>query len=245
MRLIAPVVLMMLVAGVAPAQEPDRAVSLVRARLSEAAALEVVALVEQAQASGLSGRAVADLALQGAAQGRDGGEIVSAARRLVELLAAGRAALEASGRAPAPEEVAAAAGALQHGADPASVRAVAAGAPAEGRLGIALAVLGGLAASGVPVDLAASMVTSHLAQGGDAALAALGEQVAREGGVAVAGRRPDRPAGTGTVIHGLPFGGLTLPVMVPVGLPINIGVPGDRPVPPISPPLNPPGGRED
>lgn len=238
MRVIVVLGVVLFAPRVASAQERDSLGALLRARLSGDAAAEVTALVREARDRGLPEHVLVDLTLEGDARGRSDGEIVAAARRLADLLAEGRAALEGSGRVMAGAEVAAAAVALREGVTPGAIGTVAAAVPAERRLEVALAVLASLVANDVPVDRAVSVVTVQMGRGGDGALAAIGESVARQG-VGALGRIPGAPAqGPGSFP---PIGGLTLPVSPPMGIPINLGLPGNRPLP-IGPPFTPPRG---
>lgn len=208
--------LLLLLAGTAAAQEPDHVIATLRARLPEQAVEPVVAIVQDALGRGLPGQVIADLAVMGAARGRDAEAIVDAAGRLAALLAVARTALGVAGRSPSGAEIRAAATALQNGADAAAVRGIAAGAREPGSIEIPLTMLGGLAARGLPVDRALEAIRSG---------------------------RPGRGPGAGGPPGGLPIGGITLPVALPPGIPVNIGKPGDRPVPPGGPPFTPPGGR--
>jgi len=219
-----------------PAQDVDREIAQLRARLPEAAAARVEAVVQAAGARGLPARAVADLALQGVAQGRTADAVVAALAQYLDVLGAARAALEAAGRAPVDAETEAAATALSAGASADAIADLVAAAPDDRPLAVPLAVLGGLSTRGIPVDRAVAALGAQLERGaGDAAVGALGAAGARGG---VSGTFPPAAAPIGAVPGiSIPVGGLTLPIAVPIGVPGNVGLPGGRPRPPVTPPV--------
>ena len=234
-----------LAARTLPAQGVDREIAQLRARLPDAAAARVEAVVQAAGARGLPARAVADLALQGVAQGRSADAVVAALAEYLDVLGAARAALEAAGRAPVDAEIEAAATALSAGASADAIADLVAAAPDDRPLAVPLAVLGGLSTRGIPVDRAVAALIAQLERGaGDAAVGALGAAGARGG---VSGTFPpvEVPIGAVPVIS-IPVGGLTLPMGLPIGVPGNVGLPGGRPPLPViprGPPVTPPISR--
>lgn len=193
------------------AQDP---VSRLQDVLPSAVAAQVMATVEDAVARGLPGRAIAERALEGAAKGRSGDEVVAAARQLVEGLATARGALESGGWTPDANEIAAAATAMQLGVDGQAVSVLAASALSGQSLAVPLAVLGMLTDRGLPSDQALARVRERLEmRAGDVELAALPERLGFT------------PAGFAIPV----VGGLGIPFGPPPGVPGNRGMRGDRP----------------
>jgi hypothetical protein len=228
------------------AQEPT---SRLREMLSAESADMVIAIVEDATARGLPGRAIATRALEGVAKGRSGTEVVAAARQLATQLDAAHDALRNAGRQPEAAEIEAAAQAMSLGVSGAEVSRLAAAAPSGRSLTMPLAVIAALVGRNLPSDQALEAVQLRLeARAPDAELARVPDQVGqmlgqgippREVGLALAGARAGFPipvAGAGIpVVAGVPFG-------PPGGIPVNGGTPADRPgSSPIAP--RPPIGR--
>jgi len=116
------------------------------ARLDEASAEAVQALVARARADSLPAEPLIQRALEGATKGAPGPRIAAAVEALLARLHTSRALI---GRASGEAELVAAAGALQAGVDTASVARIRADAPGRD-LTVRLVVLADLIGRGVP-----------------------------------------------------------------------------------------------
>jgi hypothetical protein len=199
----------------------------------------VLERVEAARAQALPGEAIANLALEGVAKGRSADEVIAALGALVGDMARASSALAATGRAPAPGEIEAAAAAMRMGVDGTTISELARSQPSGRGLAVPMLVIGGLTARGLPSDEALGMVASRLsgAAGDDELLEAF-PGVGRGLGLGVG------PGQVGPPFAGGP-GGFQVPVAglnVPVGPPVDVG--GRPPHLPGRPdvPTGPPGG---
>lgn len=233
-------VLFCAMAGVVPASLEAQVdpVEQLEAVLPEEVAEQVIATVNDALARGLPGHAVAELALQGVAQGRSGAEVLEAAQGLVSELDASRFALERGGRtAPDADEIEAAQSAMRMGVDGAMVSELAQETPSGRSLAVPLLVTGALMDRGLPSDQALANVQSMLdARATDADLASLPEAA---DGLLAAGVSPAEAGlalGMARAPITLPVSGLGIPLGPPTGLPGNPGIPGDLPGVLVGPP---------
>jgi hypothetical protein len=155
----------------ADAQEP-RLVG----RLTDAARLEVDALLNEARTAGLPAEPLVDRALEGAVKGAPPDLILAAVRRLREELLQAR---EAFGRSASPAELTAGASALRAGATPEDLRRLRelrAGQP----LTVPAGVLADLAAAGVPMDSGLNAVLALAETATDADYVLLRRNVERD-----------------------------------------------------------------
>lgn len=206
---------------------------------------EVIATVNDALQRGLSGRAVAELALQGVARGRSGAEVLEAARALVSELDASRFVLERGGRTDAAgTDIEAAATAMRMGVDGAVVSELARSTPSGRSLAVPLLVTGALMERGLPSDDAIAMVRAGLeARAGDAELVALPDAAAQGIAQGMSAAEAGMAAGLGRIPVAIPVSGLGIPAGPPAGIPSNPGPPGDIPGPPGGIPSPPVPGR--
>ena len=132
-----------------------------RARLPEAIQVEVQALVDSAAAESLPSEPLVQRALEGATKGADGPRIVGAVHMLLVRLRTSRLVL---GPGVSSEELVAAAGCLQVGADTSDIGNLKKAA-GKGSLVIPLVVLADLVGRGAPVQVA-SQTTVALVKAG-------------------------------------------------------------------------------
>lgn len=132
---------------------------------------QVLDVIAAAQASGLPGGAVANLALEGVAKGRSSDEVLAAVSLLVSDMGRAQDALLAAGHAPEGGEIEAATAAIRMGVDGQSISELARTGPSGRSLAVPLLVMGGLAERGLPSDQALAAVRDRLAaRADDAAL---------------------------------------------------------------------------
>jgi hypothetical protein len=167
--------------------------------------------VERTRTMNLPTRAVANLALEGAAKGRSVEEVLTAVDVLISDMGRGRQALEAGGRPAGSDEIEAAATALRMGIEGSEVAELARSGPLGRSLAVPLLVMGGLAQRGLPSDQALEAVRERLA-----ARAPDAELLSTFGG-------PGRGLGRGLAPDGVGAGGAGPPV--PVGPPDGAGRP--------------------
>jgi hypothetical protein len=176
---------------------------------------QVLGRIENARAMDLPTQAVANLALEGVAKGRSGGEVLAAVELLVSDLGRAREALQSSGRPTSAGEIEAATSALRMGVDGADVSELARSGPPGRSLAVPLLVMGGLAQRGLPSDQALEAVRERLA-----ARASDAELLSTFGGPGRGLGRGLAPDGVGADLAG---GRAGLPV--PVGPPDGAGRP--------------------
>ncbi len=203
-----------------------------KAVLPPAVATQVIPIVQDAIAKGLPGNAVANVALQGVAMGRSGGQVRAAVESMVATLRAAHDALAAGGRAPTSQETQAGAIAMKEGVDGSTVSALAKAAPSGRSLAVPLAVIGALVSRGLPADNALEAVEQRLqAHSSDQQLAQLPDAA---GQMLSRGMKPSE-VGTalGSARSGMtvPASGVSVPAGAgpPAGVPANGGVSGRRP----------------
>ncbi|MBI4499525.1 MAG: hypothetical protein HY700_00020 [Gemmatimonadetes bacterium] len=153
--------IMLLLPAVMSAQQD--AVTRLRAVLPSDVSDQVIAIVQEASASGLPGEAVANRALEAQAKGKNGAAVAVAARALQSDLAASRDELSAGGRTPDSVEIEAGAAAHALGVDGKTISALASAAPSGRSLTVPLAVLGALVDRGLPAADALAAVRERLA----------------------------------------------------------------------------------
>ncbi|MBI2401342.1 MAG: hypothetical protein HYV20_01110 [Gemmatimonadetes bacterium] len=213
------------------------AVVRLREVLPSEVAEQVLATVEDATASGLPGRAIAALALEGVAKGRSGEQVVAAARELRIALGAAHQALQQGTRTPAPGEIEAGATAMRLGVEGPTVSALASTAPSGRSLVVPLVVMASLADRGLPSDQALGAVHARLeAWATDADLLALPGEV---GELLAAGLSPSevgRTLAAERIGFSVPVAGLIQWAGPPAGVPVNGGTSIPRPTPPVPPP---------
>lgn len=199
----------------------------------------VIAIVTEAQAQGIPGQAIANLALEGVAKGRSGAEVLAAAEALAGDLSVARDAVAQYGHQAAPAEIEAAAQTMALGVDAAAISALAQSTPSGRSLAVPIAVLGALSIRELPSDWALAEVLSRLeARADDLELAAVPAQADH---LLAQGMQP---SDVGLVLAAtragftVPVGPTGTPFGPPAGVPANGGVPGNRPG---APPIDPPG----
>ena len=166
-----PLLVAMVVAGRATAQQPDSRLE----RLDAATRPTVVSLVDSARAAMLPTEPLVQRALEGATKRASGDAIVAAVRRLAADLGHARDAL---GSTASPAELTAGAAALRAGASQATLAQLR--HARQEPLTVPLAVLADLVASGVPVDSAAAAVLGLAARARDADLVEFRRAVERD-----------------------------------------------------------------
>ncbi|HEX9580491.1 MAG TPA: hypothetical protein VF970_05235 [Gemmatimonadales bacterium] len=175
---------------------------------------QVIAIVTDATAHGLPGRAIADRVLEGIAKGRSGEEVRAAALALAADLAGAHGALVGAGRTPDASEIEAGATAMSLGVDGATVSALAQSAPSGRSLAVPLAVIGALVNRELPADDALQAVLDRL--NARASESDLTEMPGEAGQLIAQGYRPSDV-------------GPALRASRPAGVPANSGRPGARP----------------
>ncbi len=187
-------------------------------------AQQVLLIVTDAQARGLDGRSIANVALEGVAKGRSGEEVTTAAAVLVADLVAARGALAQGGRTPDAFEVDAAVMAMRQGVDGAAISDLVSSAPSGRSLAVPLAVIAGLMERGLPPDVALSAVSQRLAaQASDLELVSMPAVAA---GMTAQGMPPAQVGtelASGLAGFTVPVGAVPIPVALPPGVPQNGG----------------------
>lgn len=130
--------------------------------LPEDRAEQVMAIVQNALSQGLPGLAIAERALEGAAKGRSGEEVVAAAQELAGQLAAAQGAIESAGRTPDASEIESGANAMAVGVDGATISELATTTPSGRSLAVPMAVIASLCDRGLPSDDALAAVKARL-----------------------------------------------------------------------------------
>lgn len=167
-------------AGPAGAQAPDPAVRL-RQVLPAAVAERIIARAADASRHHLPGAALEERALKFAARSVAPAAIETAIDEQAGRMARAQAVLsDARERAPASDEIEAAAEALREGVDAKSIATLARSAPSGRSLSVPLFVMGTLATRGVPAADALRIVTERLqVRASDSELERLPDEAAR------------------------------------------------------------------
>ncbi len=153
---LAALLLLLPVAAPAAGQAAER----LRDSFSPQISGRVEAIADRAERDGIPRRLVLDKALEGAAKGASGEQVLTALSEWVDQLRAARGLV---GRAAAPDVLVAAVEALRRGAGRQDVRALGSARPPD--LPMALLLLGDLAEEGVPGGAARALVEEALAAG--------------------------------------------------------------------------------
>jgi hypothetical protein len=147
--------------GKSPANHPAPG-----AAISAAARVRLEAMLQFAREHQLPTEPMSDRIAEGEAKGATEAQIIAATQRVEAQLEASQQALIHAGHpAPSGQEIASGAQLLARGATSAQLEAVASHAPSEHRLVVALSVLTELAAKGLPVEHALSVLGSAGANG--------------------------------------------------------------------------------
>lgn len=176
-------------------------------------ATQVLERSETARQQGLPAQAMANLALEGVAKGRNASEVLASVELLVADMGRAQEALQSAGRNVAGGEVEAATAAMRMGVDGEEISALASSQPSGRTLAVPLLVVGGLVQRGLPSDDALAAVQSPLAAGvDDAALLSDFPEVGRD---LSEGLRPDqvgRALASGFAGFQVPVSDVTVPV---------------------------------
>lgn len=141
-------------------------VSALPAGLSAEARAKLVAMIEAAKQKNLPTEPMTDRVAEGTAKGASEAQIVAAgARAMADLEASQQALIRAGREQPSDEEVVRGSQVIERGATSAELEAFVRHAPTDRGLGVAFEVLTQLAARGVPVDHALSVIGSRLSSG--------------------------------------------------------------------------------
>lgn len=131
-------------------------------RLTPDVVSDLMAIVWQLDREGLPGEIVADIARHGAALDRPSADILFVAREFVSTLRAARAAITRAVRPATPEEIRAAAFAMNAGLDAAAMSELAQAAPPGRSLVVALLVTSSLMQGGLAAEEAVGVVRDRL-----------------------------------------------------------------------------------
>jgi hypothetical protein len=131
-------------------------------RLTPDVASDLMTIVRQLDREGLPGAIVADIARHGAALDRPSAEVLFVAREFASTLREARAAITRAARPATPEEIRAAALAMNAGLDAAAVSDLARAAPPGRSLVVALLVTSSLMQGGLAAEEAVGVVRDRL-----------------------------------------------------------------------------------
>lgn len=168
-------------------------VSAIPVGLSAETRAKLVAMIEAARNQDLPTEPISDRMAEGKAKGASEAQIIAASARAMGELEASQQALIRAGREhPSDEEVERGSQVIARGATSAELEAFVRHAPSDRPLEVAFEVLTQLAARGVPVDHALTVIGSRLSGGAsDGQLVSVLGSAHGQAGLEVSSRKPD------------------------------------------------------